>query len=193
MGKKNPKSKSTKENPEDIKREREKMEKRDKIARRTLITIIILLLLIIFTKCGYDYYQDSGNKVDGNAVIGQLDGKTEEEIQQELDRVVSETSLVISINTRIQMKNGSALAPVKIENIPKNNYIMQVSILLKDTDEVIYESGLIYPNYHIQEAKFYRKLPKGKYDAYAVFSAYSLKTEKFAGQQKAKVRIEVNN
>jgi len=171
-----------------------KRQKRKKSIIRIIISIIVMIIVIFLLKYAYDYYYgnaDSDN--DPNAVIGQLEGKTPSEVQKELDRVVKETSMVISINSKIEMEKGSSLAPLRIENIPNNHYIMQVSIILNNSKKMIYNSGLIEPNYHIEKAKLNKSLPKGNYDAVAIFSAYNLKTKKYVGQQKANITIEVKN
>lgn len=168
---------------------KEHKERTETIVRRILIVIIILLLLILAFKCGYHQVKPSK---DGNAVIGQLDGKTKEEIQQEIDRAVADSSLVISINAKIEMKDGASPAPVRIENVPNNNYIIQVTIKLKNTGYKLYESGMIEPNYHISEVKFAKKLLKGTYEAQAIFSAYTLDKQEYVGQQKADITIIVN-
>ena len=174
----------------------EKRRKRYKNIMALILCAIATIIIAIILKHGYDYYYgnaDTDKDNDPNAVIGQLEGKTPDEVQKELDRVVKETSMVISINSKIQMEKGSSLAPLRIENTPNNHYIIQVSIILNNSNKMIYNSGLIEPNYHIERAKLNKSLPKGNYDAVAIFSAYNLKTKKYVGQQKANITIEVKS
>lgn len=157
-----------------------------------VLPVVIVSLVAAFSFKWHKYKdKDKGPDIDPNAVVGQLEGKTPREIQMELDRVVKETSMVISINTRVKMKDGNSLAPLKIENVPKNHYIMQVSIVLPKSEKEIYKSGLVYPNYHIEKVKFNTVLKKGTYEAVAVFSAYDLKSQKKIGEQRANITIEV--
>ena len=107
---------------------------------------------------------------DPNATVGQYEGKSEAEIQAELDKVVQEGMFNISINPDIRMTSGRAEA---------------------DTGEVLYASGLIEPGYHIQAVPLETVLPGGSYTATALFTAYDLETEQPAGQAAARVRITV--
>lgn len=68
---------------------------------------------------------------------------------------------------------------------------MQVLITLDDTGELIYETGLIEPNHHIQSAKLDVELEKGEYLATAVFNAYDPETEEYIGSAGAKLTITV--
>ncbi len=177
------------------KKSMDKSKKSDNKALKILLILAIILIIIcliaIFISISNKKNKDKGPNIDPDAVVGQLDGKTPQEIQMELDRVVKETSMVISINSKIKMKNGYSPAPVKIENVPNNHYIMQVTIILPKNNKVIYKSGFIYPNYHIDEVKFGYALQKGKHDAIAIFYAYDLNTQNLIGEQRANLTIEV--
>lgn len=128
---------------------------------------------------------------DPNATIGQYEGKSEAEIQAELDKVVQEGMFNISINPDIRMTSGRAEAELRVENIPANHHLMSVTLSRDDTGEVLYASGLIEPGYHIQAVPLETVLPGGSYTATALFTAYDLETEQPTGQAAARVRITV--
>lgn len=179
-------------NKKEITRPKDKKDSK-KIIEKILLIILLIFFLTLITVLAFKWQNDKNKNpdVDPNAVVGQLEGKTPDEIQKELDRVVKETSMVISINTRVKMKDGNSKAPLKIENVPKNHYIMQVSIVIPDSGKEIYKSGFIYPNYHIEKVKLNTVLKKGAYDGVAIFSAYDLKTQKKIGEQRVNLTIEV--
>lgn len=129
---------------------------------------------------------------DQNAVSGQLEGKSEKEIEAELNRIVEEGMFHISINPQIIMPDGNSEAELRIENVPSNHYLMSVKITLDDSGEVVYTSGMIEPDYHIQSAKLDQKLKKGTYEATAVFTAYDPDTQAEKGQASAKIVFIVN-
>lgn len=171
-----------------------KKRKKKLIIQAFLFAIIIIILILLLIKCAYNYTKENNNQDrDPAARMGQIDGKTEAEIQEELDRVVLEGRLIISINTEIEMDNGKAFAPLKIENVPNNHFLIKVAITLDNTGETVYTSGFIEPNYHIQTARLSKVLSKGNYPATATFFAYDMETEQYIGQQKVKVNIIVNN
>ena len=78
---------------------------------------------------------------DPNATVGQYEGKSEAEIQAELDKVVQEGMFNISINPDIRMTSGRAEAELRVENIPANHHLMSVTLSRDDTGEVLYASG----------------------------------------------------
>ena len=152
---------------------------------------------------------------DPNATVGQYEGKSEAEIQAELDKVVQEGMFNISINPDIRVIRNDAMtvsairalapeaiilspgpghpedAELRVENIPANHHLMSVTLIRDDTGEVLYASGLIEPGYHIQAVPLETVLPGGSYTATALFTAYDLETEQPAGQAAARVRITV--
>lgn len=78
---------------------------------------------------------------DPNATVGQYEGKSEAEIQAELDKVVQEGMFNISINPDIRMTSGRAEAELRVENIPANHHLMSVTLSRDDTGEVLYASS----------------------------------------------------
>ncbi len=154
------------------------------IALSALVSIALLGFLWFSTR-------DEGPARDPNAALGQLEGKTQEEIQAELDRTVAEGMLSISIASFVEFSDGSSEGEVKIENAPSNHYLMKVRITRDDTGETVYESGIIEPNRHIQKAKLAVDLDAGEYPCTAVFDAYDSETEEPVGQAAAKLTIAV--
>ncbi len=136
---------------------------------------------------------DTKGMRDPNMSAGQLEGKTEEEIIAELNRMVEEGMFNISIASTIEMENGADEADVQIENVPGNRYLMQVTVVRDDNGEEIYKTGIIEPNYHIQSAKLDTVLPQGVYDCTATFKALDPETEEEVGQASAKLTIYVKS
>lgn len=154
-----------------------------------LLAVVALLLFLLLRRDGAENRPPAMR--DANATMGQYEGKTDEEIQEELNRIVEEGMFNISINPEITMASGDSEAELRIENVPGNRYLMSVSITLDDTGEVIYTSGLIEPNYHIQTAPLNVALKKGTYTATAVFTALDPDTEAEVGTAAAKITIQV--
>lgn len=161
------------------------------------IALIAVLLCVIGALVFLLLRPDDGGQTvtekerDPNAAVGQYEGKTPEEIQAELDKIVEEGMFNISINSTVTMASGSDEAELRIENIAANHHLMSVEIKLDDTGEVIYASGLIEPGYYIQSAPLNTTLAKGSYAATALFTAYNIETEAVAGQAAAKINIVV--
>lgn len=150
-----------------------------------IIAIVAAIVIAIFM------FMDSTQYRGG--ALGQLDGKTQEEIQAELDRVVEEGMMSISISSVVEFENGTSEGEFKIENSPANHYLMQVEVSITDTGEVVYTSDMLEPNYHIQYDTLDVDLPAGTYPCTATFYAYDPETEELVGQTSARVTLTVLN
>lgn len=171
--------------------------KNDKLLHRTVTICVVLLLvlcagLFIWKKNA----RASDNRLEDSvaAQLGQLDGKSEAEIQEELNRVVEEGTMAISINVNPVFSDGASEGTLEIENVPSNKYAQVVSITLDDSGKEIYNSGLIQSNYHIQTDKLSEALAAGTYDCTATFTAYDTSDSENpieVGSAAAKITISV--
>lgn len=152
-----------------------------------VIAAIAIILALMFAAFMFMNSTQASNR---GGAAGQLEGKTAEEIQAELDKVVGEGMFNISIASIVDFPDGTSEGEVKIENSPANRYLMQVDMMLED-GTVIYESPILEPNYHIQTAKLSKDLDPGTYEVTAVFHALDPQTEQEVGQAAANVAINV--
>lgn len=179
----------------------ENTDKKKKKARRIrgiIIALIILLLLgLAAACCGYEMLRPkSRQEIDKNALEGFLPGKSEEEIQAELNRIIDESRFNITINTMITYENKEA--DVRIENVPANHYYMQVDLYIypdensTDNPQLFYKSGIIPQGRYIEKAEASTDLPQGYYNGLAVFHAiYPDKTMEEVGSTSMNVVILV--
>lgn len=130
---------------------------------------------------------------DPNAALGQLAGKSPEEVQAELDRIVDEGMFNISIAPTVYFADADAEGAVRIENVPANRYDMQVRIVVKDTGETVYASGVIEPNHHVQTARLSAPLDAGTYPATAMFTALDPGTGKESGRASANIVLVIES
>lgn len=180
-------------------RRRALAEKRARKRRRIIVTVCTLLVLAlagggVFLYLNPDLLggsEGSGRYHNPNADIGQLEGKTPEEIQKELNRVVDEGMFNISIAEVLTFPDGTSEGDVRIENVPGNRYLMDVVVKLDETGEEVYSSGIIEPNHHITRDSLKVDLDKGAYPATAVFTALDPDTEAIVGQAAAEVTVVV--
>jgi hypothetical protein len=160
-----------------MEQEKEVIEQRHRKKNRWWI-LLLLLLLVIGLAGGYYFYTKENEKGrlarDEDALGGMLPGKTDEEIQELLNQKVQEGMVNIGIQAEPIFEYGGKKGKLGIENIQGNNYSFQVNLLLDDTDEQIYESGLIDPGYYVDFVSLNKTLEAGSYNATAVFTTYSL-------------------
>jgi hypothetical protein len=128
---------------------------------------------------------------DPAAVTGILPGMSEEEIQAELDRVVEEGMMNISIASEISFADAASSGLANINNVEANHYDFSVAITLDDTGETVYESGGIQPGQYIQYIELSEQLEAGRYPATAVFTAYTQDTHQIVGSAGAQLSLQI--
>lgn len=94
-----------------------------------------------------------------------MPGRSEKEIQEELNKVVEEGMFNISIASVVTVDENGADAMARIENIAANHHHMKVTITLDGETEPIYESAGIAPGQYIEHVKLKRTLSAGTYSA----------------------------
>ena len=171
----------------------EKTKKNGGAVKWAFPVVILILVGVIAWLLLRPQEQPAGLTRAADAQLGQLEGKTEEQIVEELNRIVEEGMFNISINTQPEFPDGSSPGNLCIENSPANHYLMVVEITLNDTGEKVYTSGALEPNYHIQEAKLDRALAKGTYPATATFYAYTADTQELVGTAGVEMQLIIQN
>ena len=166
-----------------------------KTNKKWLIAAAALLLLLLIAFAGWFFFlRDTGfdkYEFDTDAMLGRIRTMSEEEIQEELNRVVEEGMFNISIASAIVFESPEAEGEARIENIAANNYHMQVDIFLDETGEKVYSSKLIKPGYSIETIKLSEELEPGEYEATAIFSAITQKEMQLFGQAGAQIKLYV--
>lgn len=152
-----------------------RMRKKEKKSKKWIIPVILVILAImaaffVLKYCAPDTRTRSQRDMD--AMLGQMPGKTQQDYQNVLNKVVEEGMFNISINSNVVVTGG--VADVGIENIQGNHYLMKVGIYLQgqNGEKKMYESGLIAPGYYIEQTQIDTGgLKPGSYAAVAVFHA----------------------
>lgn len=168
----------------------------DQKKRRKWIVLVLLLLLAAAIGGGFLIWKTtrpmSRYELDRNALEGFLPGHTQEEIQQELNRIIDAGRFGVSINPMPVLSDGKL--NLLIENVPANHYAMQVDLYLTKSEteeELIYSSGVIQPGFYIESGETDKALAPGKYPARAVFAAIDPATGEEVGETAATVLVLV--
>lgn len=171
----------------------EKTKKNGGAVKWAFPVVILILVGVIAWLLLRPQEQPAGLTRAADAQLGQLEGKTEEQIVEELNRIVEEGMFNISINTQISFPNGTAEGQAYIDNISANHYNMTVQIVLDDTGESVYQSGGIRPGQYIENITLSKALPKGSYKATAIFTAHDPEDQSEVGQAAAEVLLTVES
>lgn len=172
-------------------------EKKRKIHGAVIILLLLiigaLLFVLVRTWKSFGQPEAPAYETEVAAKLGQLEGKSEEEIRAELNRVVEEGMFHIAINTNPVFQDGKSEGNLEIENVPSNLYLMRLEIISEDTGELLYSTKYIEPNNHIQKAALDVELDAGEYPATAVFYAYDKETLTEMGSASCEINISVLN
>ena len=165
--------------------------------KKRALTIAGILLLVAATVviCYFLFrkQQEPDPLYDNNATIGILPGIDIDERRKELQDMLDRSVIAFSINTSPVFLNGTSEGNLLIENPGNNAKLLQVRILIDDTEEEVYASNYIKPGSYIEKVKLDKVLEKGTYPATAYFSAYDENTTEYIGQTGAQITISVQN
>lgn len=133
----------------------------------------------------------TGLVYESNVVMGDIPGKTPEEKQRELDAVVEEGMLAMSMNATPSGKVSGADRSINwlIENPSNQGKLIRVEVTRDDTGEKIYETGAIPPGSYVESAPPDKALGAGSYDCTAVFLAYREDSEEYVGQAAVRIKL----
>jgi hypothetical protein len=161
-----------------------------------LLLLLAILLLLFFQPwvrqpvpiVAGDFFPGSGEAQDGA-----LSSMSQEQIAAQMQKLADASYFSFKINARPEFENGRSKGDLGIENPNYNIYPMVVQIFLDSTGEIIYDSGGILPNQHIDEARLTKSLSAGTHKATAYMNAYDPETHAWQGRQAAELIITVNS
>lgn len=161
--------------------------------KRLIIIFILVFLAIVLASVAFFCSKPIDSWFDSNATEGSYVGKSEEEILADLNRIVEEGMMNISIAATVTFEDGTSEGEARIENIAANTRDQKVTITLNDTGEVVFESGAIAPGSYLQYIKLNKDLEAGTYMATATFQGYDPETHEERGAAAAEIRLVVLN
>lgn len=174
----------------------QKKKMRRRVITGTIIVIIIIIILLLLRSCGGptaapEETPSQGITWDADSEEGGLNHRSEEEIQEELNRKVAEGMINISMNTSPVFETGTSKGNLLIVNSEMNNYPQMVYIIRNDTGEEIYRSGAIAVGSKIENAKLAVDLDPGTYACTAYFNNVNMETGEILGTAGAEIEITV--
>lgn len=169
----------------------------DRKNKKWMLLLLLLLLCCILGGFFWSWKMRPLSRfdMDRNALEGFLPGKTAAEIQAELNRIIDEGRVNISMNPTPVIKDGEI--NVRIENVPANNYYLQADVYIypqkgnPDNAELVYRSGILKQNYYIENGETDTMVSPGEYDGIAIFSALDPDTLEEIGKTSLTLVITV--
>lgn len=176
----------------------EQPEQKKKSKKKYLLLLLLLLLIptIWLFKGAFigdvDLPSFPGINWDKNQDVGDLTGKSKEEIVAALNEKVQEGMINISMNTNPIFETGTSLGTLMITNSASNRYPQLIEIFTKDDNTLVY-SGAVDIGNKVEKSRLLVDLPKGDYECIAYFSAINPETGEKLGTAGANIKITVLN
>lgn len=174
-------------------------EKKKKGKKKYLLLLLLLLLLLIPMIWLFKGFIGGevpisipGINWDQNQGVGDLTGKSKDEIKAALNAKVAEGMINVSMNTNPIFETGTSKGTLMITNSVSNNHPQLVEIYTEDDNTLVY-SGAVDIGNKIEQSTLLVDLPKGEYNCLAYFSALNPETGESLGRTGAKIKITVLN
>ena len=175
-------------------------QKRRKDKNRNAIIFLLLLLLIIFGVVflvfskEQEVIEETKEKIrEANTIAGILPGMDESQIQDQLNLIVDKSMFNVSINPNIVFEEAKIPGPVRIQNVPGNQYDFTVALILTESNETIMETGLIKIGHYLESRELDVDVDRGNYLCLAYFTAYDPVSGEEVGATGAQVLLTVMN
>lgn len=148
--------------------------------------LIAICLAIVCALVAVGLYAWQSQPVpEAGASVTTAEGKSRQEIQDELDAIVRDNMMTISVAPVAQLQEGGKLR-VNVQNVQDNKFPQRFRVI--QNDETIYESGIV------ETGKTVETCPAGDIEegeAYIEIQALDTKTHDNHGNPtRVKVRVE---
>lgn len=115
------------------------------------------------------------------------------ELIKKMQSVVDDGYFNLQMDTELIFNSSKESGKIQIINPEQNKSIIAVDVFLQDEDELLYESGSIYPGQYVNKGKLLKELAKGEYQAYAKAKIYDQETKKEQTTSIVNLTLQVKN
>lgn len=164
-----------------------------KLKEKKNILLILAFLLLLLGISGYFYFNKKQNAPMISAdLLPEVGDATDRTIAEKAQEVADANYFTLTINPRIEFEQADSEGNIGIINPATNVFPIAVVITEKETGDLLYSSGAIYPNQEIQKGKLKKNLPKGEHSAIATVDIFDPKTKEKEATTEAKLTIIIN-
>lgn len=156
--------------------------------------LVIAIAVFVLTSCNEESSVKTFNlDKDANTEKGAISTPDPQKVKEDLNKIVEDGMMTISMNLSPVFQDGTSQGNLLIYNDPSNKNPQVVEIYLKDSGELIYQSGGIDVGEKIEFAPLLVDLETGSYPCVAYFNAVNAETKELVGKAGAEITIEVLN
>lgn len=173
---------------------------REKAGRRLVAALLLLvaLLLVLVGALLWQRFYRADPKLEPNATVGMMPGKTAEQIEAELNQQISEGMIAFTINSAPTFWGGKG--NIWFENPASNGKYTRLELCLDEADPyaetlggelVLCKTGLLKPGSYMETIELEAALPAGSYSCTARIFAYRTDGETYLGEVQAGLVLTV--
>lgn len=166
--------------------------------KRRYVVLGVLAIAVLAVACALLQWGDP------RARKGYYEGKTPEEIQEDLNEEVAWYAMEISVASTMQVGEGQTRVEARVENVENNHCDQKVRMYpTGDPTDVLFESGALAPGEYLQFVDLAHPLPVGRNAVTVEFQGYErtptlvsdegqiLGHDRFGASAAAEVTIDV--
>ncbi|MBO0474574.1 hypothetical protein JZO86_12790 [Enterococcus ureasiticus] len=162
---------------------------------------LTLLIVLICTLGGYLWHIKNQEVLVQTSIIPSelapdiKDAKKidKNELIKKMQSAVDDGYFNLQMDTELIFNSAKENGKIQIINPEQNKSIIAVEVFLQEENDLIYESGSIYPGQYINKRKLAKDLAQGEYQAYAKAKIYDQKTKKEQTTSIVNLTIQVKN
>ena len=146
----------------------------EKKENKVLKALLLLVLAVALVAGGYFLAQKQAQSgpVTNNDLTQSYE--FEEGQTQQIQQAQQSAGIEIPGYSIIPVKANSTEVEIELYNPDQNNVYFQITLLLKDTGEQLYQSKLIQPGQHLYKIELARGLEPGEYNAIVQYDTFSM-------------------
>ena len=175
---------------------------REKPGGRLVIALAVLvgLLLLLVGALLWQRFQTPDPKLEPNATVGMMPGKTAEQIEAELNQQISEGMIAFTVNSAPTFSGGKG--NIWFENPASNGKYTRLELCLDEADPyaetlggelTLCRTGLLKPGSYMETIALEAELPPGSYSCTARIFAYRSDGETYLGEVQAGLVLTVQD
>lgn len=158
--------------------------------------LLLLLLLLMVGGIGF-YYWFSHRAIviepqDSFPEVTKASKMNDQKLKEYANQRADETAMTVNVYPEVTISSANNQGQMWVQNLPTNVYGQEAELILAETGELLYSSGMLEPGYQNTTVTLEKYLEKGDYPAQIKLAFYNLKTKKLEGKTTVDATIHVD-
>ena len=116
----------------------------------------------------------------------------DQKLKEYANQRADETAMTVNVYPEVTISSANNQGQMWVQNLPTNVYGQEAELILAETGELLYSSGMLEPGNQNTTVTLEKYLEKGDYPAQIKLAFYNLKTKKLEGKTTVDATIHVD-